>query len=57
MQPVSKRKKVINIAEIEAVVAKIARIPEKSVSTSDREILKNLGAQSEDGGVWARESH
>ncbi len=42
MQPVSKRKKVINVAEIEAVVAKIARIPEKSVSTSDREILKNL---------------
>lgn len=42
LQPVSKRKKVINVAEIEAVVAKIARIPEKSVSTSDRETLKNL---------------
>ncbi|MFC3913662.1 ATP-dependent Clp protease ATP-binding subunit ClpA [Pseudaeromonas sharmana] len=42
MLPVSKRKKVINIPEIEAIVAKIARIPEKSVSSSDREILKNL---------------
>ncbi|MGL5948404.1 MAG: ATP-dependent Clp protease ATP-binding subunit ClpA [Aeromonas sp.] len=40
--PVSKRKKVINVAEIEAIVAKIARIPEQSVSASDKEILKNL---------------
>lgn len=42
MLPVSKRKKVINTPEIEAIVAKIARIPEKSVSSSDRETLKNL---------------
>ena len=42
MLPVSKRKKVINTSEIEAIVAKIARIPEKSVSSSDRETLKNL---------------
>jgi len=40
--PPSKRKKVINIADIEAVVAKIARIPEKSVSSSDRDVLRNL---------------
>ncbi|MCD8548284.1 MAG: ATP-dependent Clp protease ATP-binding subunit ClpA [Aeromonadaceae bacterium] len=42
MLPVSKRKKVINVSEIEAIVAKIARIPEKSVSSSDKEVLKNL---------------
>lgn len=32
----------INAADIERVVAKIARIPERSVSTSDRETLKHL---------------
>lgn len=40
--PVSKRKKTINVPDIEAVVAKIARIPEKTVSVSDRDVLKNL---------------
>jgi ATP-dependent Clp protease ATP-binding subunit ClpA len=30
--PVSKRKKTVNVADIESVVARIARIPEKSVS-------------------------
>ncbi|MDB6062293.1 MAG: ATPase with chaperone, ATP-binding subunit [Verrucomicrobiaceae bacterium] len=42
LQPVSKRKKVINVTEIEAVVAKIARIPPKSVSSDDREALQKL---------------
>ena len=42
MQPPSKRKKTIGVKEVEAVVAKIARIPPKSVSASDRESLKNL---------------
>lgn len=42
MLPASRRKKVINVGEIESIVAKIARIPEKSVSSSDREVLKNL---------------
>jgi ATP-dependent Clp protease ATP-binding subunit ClpA len=32
----------ITAAEIERVVAKIARIPERSVSTSDREVLRHL---------------
>lgn len=41
--PASKRKKTINVSDIEQIIAKIARIPEKSVSTSDREVLKNLG--------------
>jgi ATP-dependent Clp protease ATP-binding subunit ClpA len=38
----SKRKKTIGVGEIEEIVAKIARIPPKSVSTSDREVLQNL---------------
>lgn len=40
--PESKRKKLINVSEIETVVASIARIPERTVSASDREVLKNL---------------
>ncbi|CAN1492718.1 clpA ATP-binding subunits of Clp protease and DnaK/DnaJ chaperones [Caulobacteraceae bacterium] len=40
--PESKRKKTIGVKEIEAVVAKIARIPPKSVSKSDTEALKEL---------------
>jgi ATP-dependent Clp protease ATP-binding subunit ClpA len=40
--PEGKRKKVIGIKEIETVVAKIARIPPKSVSKSDTEALKQL---------------
>ncbi|EHK9566691.1 ATP-dependent Clp protease ATP-binding subunit ClpA [Escherichia coli] len=42
LMPVSKRKKTVNVADIESVVARIARIPEKSVSQSDRDTLKNL---------------
>ncbi len=38
----SKRKKVIGVKEVEAVVAKIARIPPKSVSKTDTEALKEL---------------
>ncbi|AUX92948.1 ATP-dependent Clp protease ATP-binding subunit ClpA [Mixta gaviniae] len=43
LMPVSKRKKTVNVADIESVVARIARIPEKSVSATDRDTLKNLG--------------
>lgn len=42
MQPPSKRKKTIGQGEIESIIAKIARIPEKSVSTTDKDMLKNL---------------
>lgn len=38
----SKRKKTIGVKEIEAIVAKIARIPPKTVSSSDKEALRNL---------------
>ena len=41
--PVSKRKKTIGVPDIENIVAKIARIPPKSVSKSDVDMLKNLG--------------
>ncbi|MDB5470460.1 MAG: clpA [Caulobacter sp.] len=40
--PEGKRKKIIGVKEIEAVVAKIARIPPKSVSKTDTEALKEL---------------
>jgi len=40
--PTSKRKKIISIPEIEAIVAKMARIPEQKISTTDRDLLANL---------------
>ena len=40
--PENRRKKIIAVKEIEAVVAKIARIPPKSVSKTDTEALKEL---------------
>ncbi len=41
--PEANRKKIIETVDIEKVVAKIARIPERNVSSSDREALRNLG--------------
>ncbi|MGI9289339.1 MAG: ATP-dependent Clp protease ATP-binding subunit ClpA [Pseudomonadales bacterium] len=38
----SKRKKVISVGDVEAIVAKIARIPPKSVSSSDKKALAKL---------------
>src|SRR5436190_1357394 len=40
--PESRRKKVIGVKEVEEVVAKMARIPPKSVSKTDTEQLRNL---------------
>ena len=40
--PESRRRKTIGVKEVEAVVAKIARIPPKSVSKDDKNALKNL---------------
>jgi ATP-dependent Clp protease ATP-binding subunit ClpA len=45
--PEGKRKKTIGVKEIEAVVAKIARIPPKSVSKTDTEALKELQSDLE----------
>ncbi|MEF1283995.1 MULTISPECIES: ATP-dependent Clp protease ATP-binding subunit ClpA [unclassified Vibrio] len=42
LAPASRRKKTVGVADIEAMVAKMARIPEKSVSSSDKEILQKL---------------
>lgn len=42
--PESRRKKVIGVREVEDVVAKMARIPSKSVSKSDAETLRTLEA-------------
>lgn len=40
--PEATRKKIIEVEDIEKMVAKIARIPERNVSASDREVLKHL---------------
>jgi ATP-dependent Clp protease ATP-binding subunit ClpA len=42
MLPPSKRKKTIGVHDVENIVAKIARIPPKQVTTSDREALRTL---------------
>ncbi len=42
IQPPEKRKKIIGTKDIEKIVAKIAKIPPRSVSTSDKEQLQNL---------------
>jgi len=40
--PVSRRRKLIGTIEIEDIVAKIARIPPKTISTNDKDKLKDL---------------
>ena len=42
--PASKRKKTVSIRDVEAVVAKIARIPPKQVTSDDAAALKSLDA-------------
>src|SRR3546814_12838425 len=42
LQPVEKRVKRIEVPQVEDIVAKIARIPPKHVSSSDKELLRNL---------------
>ncbi len=43
LQPPEDRREHVEVKDIESIVAHIARIPEKSVSASDKECLKNLG--------------
>ncbi|GAB2188962.1 ATP-dependent Clp protease ATP-binding subunit ClpA [Sessilibacter sp. MAH2] len=45
LQPLNKRRRQIGTADIEKIVAKIARIPPKSVSSSDKELLQKLDEQ------------
>ena len=40
--PPSRRKKTVGVADIEHVIAQMARIPEKTISASDKEGLRNL---------------
>ncbi|HLY05247.1 MAG TPA: ATP-dependent Clp protease ATP-binding subunit ClpA [Rhizomicrobium sp.] len=42
--PESRRKKIVGVKEVEEVIAKMARIPPKSVSKTDAEALRNLEA-------------
>ncbi len=42
LKPVAEREPRVEVRHIEDVVARMARIPAKSVSSSDREVLKNL---------------
>ncbi|TVK96355.1 ATP-dependent Clp protease ATP-binding subunit ClpA [Shewanella algae] len=42
MMPQSKRKKTVGQSEIETIIAKMARIPEKTVTSSEKDLLKNL---------------
>ncbi len=40
--PENKRRKTVTLRDVEEIVAKIARIPPKSVSADDKETLRNL---------------
>ena len=42
LQPEEKRRKVVTLRDVEEIVAKIARIPPKSVSADDKETLRSL---------------
>jgi len=40
--PPSRRKKIVGVTDVENVLSKMARIPPKSVSTTDKEVMRNL---------------
>jgi len=42
LKPVAERAESVDVAQVEEVVARIARIPPKTVSSSDRDVLRNL---------------
>jgi len=42
LKPTAKRRRTVTVQDIEEIVAKIARIPPKSVSATDKEGLRNL---------------
>ncbi len=42
LRPISRKRKTVQVYDIEEMVARIARIPPKSVSRTDRDTLKNL---------------
>jgi len=42
LKPVAERETIVDVHHIEEVVARIARIPPKTVSSNDKEVLRNL---------------
>ena len=52
--PASKRRKTITVKEIEDIVAKIARIPSKTVSSSDKDTMRHFRPQFKYDGIWAK---
>ena len=42
LKPLSERSDLVTVEQVERIVAKIARVPPKTVSTSDKNVLKNL---------------
>jgi len=42
LQPASKRKKTVGVREVEDIIAKLARIPPKSISATDKDRLRTL---------------
>ena len=44
LQPAGKRRKTVGVQDIETVVSKMARIPPKTVTASDKDVLLNLDA-------------
>ena len=42
LRPASRRKRTVGVAEVETVISNMARIPPKTVSTSDKDMLRNL---------------
>ena len=55
--PPSKRKRTIGVKEVEATIATMARIPPKTVSKSDTELLRNLENDLEARGVRPGPGH
>ena len=51
LQPEHKRRKTVTLRDVEEIVAKIARIPPKSVSADDKETLRNLERDLKTHGV------
>ena len=51
LQPEGKRRKTVTLRDVEEIVAKIARIPPKSVSADDKETLRNLERDLKSHGV------
>ena len=55
LQPESRRKKLLGVKEMEDIVAKIARIPPRNVSASDKESLRTL-EQDLRGAVFGQDA-